>query len=149
MEERLKSVPAFQLATFGKSPEERKRAFLEQVLVKEALYAEGAKARKLEATTPTKERIDDALRVARINLLKTELTILPEEIAAFYVENQGRFDSPERVALYRILCATKEEAETALADAKQKGTLSRWNELARERSIDKATSLRGGNLGFV
>src|SRR5437016_2039504 len=141
MEERLKSVPDFQLATFGKSPEERKRAFLEQVLVKDALYAEGANARKLEGTTPTKERIDDALRAARINLLKAELAISPDEIVAFYVENQGRFDSPERVALYRILLKTKEEAEAALADAKQKGSLSRWNELARERSIDKSTSL--------
>jgi peptidyl-prolyl cis-trans isomerase C len=36
-----------------------------------------------------------------------------------------------------------------LADAKQVGTLARWNELAREHSVDRATALRGGNLGYL
>src|SRR6185503_16749965 len=67
----------------------------------------------------------------------------------FYLDNRGRFETPERIAVYRILCATKEQAAGVLADAKQNGSLMRWNELARERSVDKATSLRGGNLGFI
>jgi len=149
LEERMKSVPDFQLAALGKSLDERKRAFLEQVLIKEALFVEAAKARNLERISPARDRIDDALRIARLNLLKTELAVTPEEIVAFYVDNRGRFDTPERIAVYRILCATKEQAAGVLAEAKQNGSLLRWNELARERSVDKATSLRGGSLGFV
>src|SRR5262249_34984847 len=48
LEQRMKSIPDFQLATFGKTPDEQKRNFLEQVLVREALFAEGAIAKKLE-----------------------------------------------------------------------------------------------------
>jgi peptidyl-prolyl cis-trans isomerase C len=89
------------------------------------------------------------LRAARLLLLKAETPVTPEEVAAFFVENHGRFDSPERVGVFRILCRTREEAAGVLADAKQSGSLTRWNELARERSIDRATALRGGNLGFL
>lgn len=149
LEERMKSVPDFQLAALGKSPDERKRAFLEQVLIKEALFVEAAKAQKVDRTSPARDRIDDALRIARLDVLKTELAVTPEEVVAFYLDNRGRFDTPERIAVYRILCPTREQAAGVLADAKQNGSLLRWNELARERSVDKATSLRGGNLGFV
>ena len=75
--------------------------------------------------------------------------VSPEEITTFFVQNQNRFESPERVAVFRILCGSREDAASVLAEAKQSGTVLRWNELARERSIDKATSLRGGNLGFI
>ncbi len=149
LEQRMKSVPDFQLATFGKTPDERKRSFLEQVAVKEALFAEGAAARKLDESPLVREKTDEVLRAARLNLLRAEVPVTTEEIAAFYVENRGRFDSPERIAVYRILCRTREEATSVLAEAKQSGSLPRWNELAREHSADRATALRGGNLGFV
>jgi peptidyl-prolyl cis-trans isomerase C len=149
LEQRLKSIPDFQLATFGKTPNEQKRNFLEQVVVKEVLLAEGAKAQKLDETPEARERAEAALRGARLNLLKEELAVTPGEVTAFYVENHDRFDSPERIAIYRILCLTREEAASVIVEAKRDTTLAHWNELARERSIDKATSLRGGNLGFL
>jgi peptidyl-prolyl cis-trans isomerase C len=149
LEERMRSVPDFQLATFGKTPDEQKRNFLEQVVAKEALFAEGATSRKLDESPLVREKTDEVLRAARLNLLRTEVPVTNEEIAAFYVENHGRFDSPERVAVYRILCRTREEAASVLAEAKQSGSLPRWNELAREHSADRATALRGGNLGFI
>ena len=41
--------------------------------------------------------------------------------------------------------ADKQALEKAKADLSPK----RWNELARDESVDKTTSMRGGNLGFV
>jgi len=149
LEKRMKLVPDFQLATLGRTPNEQKRNFLDQVVVPELLLAEGAKAKKLDESPMVRERTDQTLRAARLALVKAEMAITQEEVAAFFVENHGRFDSPERVGMYRILCRSKEEAASVLADAKQAGTLARWNELARERSVDRATALRGGNLGFV
>ncbi len=149
VEQRLRSVPDFQLATMGKSSEELRRKFLEEVLIKDALFAEEAKRRKLDESPAARERIDQLLRSARINLLKSELAITPEEIAAYYVENMGRFDTPERIAVYRILCPTREEAVRVIAEAKANGGLRRWNDLAREHSSDKATSMRGGSLGAL
>jgi peptidyl-prolyl cis-trans isomerase C len=147
--QRLASVPEFQLATLGSSPGEIKRNFLEQVVVRDELLAQGADSKKLDQTTRAHERIEHALRTARINLLRENLEVSPSEIAAYYAENRARFDAPERIAVTRILCATRTEAATVLAEAKSNGTPQRWNDLAREHSLDKATSMRGGALGFL
>jgi peptidyl-prolyl cis-trans isomerase C len=149
MELRLRAIPDFQLAALGKSPDEVRRRVLEQVLVRDALFAEGAQARKLEQMPSVRERIDQVLRTARIELLKAETEVTPAEIAGFYAENRARFDAPERIAVLRILCASRDEAARVLAEAKANGGPQRWNELARDRSIDKATSMRGGALGFL
>jgi len=149
IEERLRAVPDFQLAALSASSGDVRRHFLEEVMVRDALFAEGARARKLDQTTRARERIDQTLRSARIELLKAETVVTPAEIAAFYGENRARFDSPERIAILRILCTSRDEAVRVLAEAKANGGPQRWTALARERSIDKATSLRGGALGFL
>jgi peptidyl-prolyl cis-trans isomerase C len=147
--QRVRKVPEFQLVTFGSSPSEIKRNFLEQVVIRDELFAQGAEIKKLDQVTRARERIDHALRTARINLLKENVDVSPAEIAAFYAENKARFDAPERIAVTRILCATRAEAQSVLAEAKANASPQRWNELAREHSLDKATSLRGGALGFL
>jgi peptidyl-prolyl cis-trans isomerase C len=147
--QRLSTVPDFQLATFGSSPQEIKRNFLEQVVVRDELFAQGAEAKKLDQVTRARERIDHALRTARINLLKENIDVTSGEVASYFAENRTRFDAPERIAVTRILCATRTEAAGVLADAKSNGTSQRWNDLAREHSLDKATSMRGGALGFL
>jgi peptidyl-prolyl cis-trans isomerase C len=146
---RLSAVPDFQLATLGPTPSEIKRQFLEQVVVRDELYAQGAEAKKLDQTTRARERIENALRTARINLLKENLDISSSEIAGYYAENRARFDAPERIAVTRILCATRSEAATVIAEARSSVGHQRWNDLAREHSTDKATSMRGGALGFL
>ena len=147
--QRLARVPEIQLAAFGASPAEIKRNFLEQVVIRDELLAQGAAAKRLDQTTRARERIANALRTARINLLKDNLDVTPGEIAAYYAENRDRFDAPARIAVTRILCATRAEAASVLAEAKANGGAQRWNELAREHSLDKATAMRGGALGFV
>ncbi|HKQ71017.1 MAG TPA: peptidylprolyl isomerase [Polyangiaceae bacterium] len=149
LEQRMRSVPDFQLATFGASKSDIRRQFLERVAIADALYAEGARAKNLEQAPAVRKRIDDALRAARLDDLRSEIAITPEETAAFYAQNRARFDSPERVAVFRILLPSREEAVKLLAEVKQGGALARWNDLARERSVDKATSMRGGNLGLL
>jgi peptidyl-prolyl cis-trans isomerase C len=144
---RLGAIPDFQRATLGANPAEIKRNFLE-VLVKDELFAQGAEARKLDQETRAKERIDSALRSARVKWVRETLDIPAEEIAAYYEANRERFDAPERIAVTRILCATRDEAARVLAEA-QAGGAQRWNDLAREHSTDKATSMRGGALGFL
>lgn len=147
--QRLRMVPDFQLATFGSSPSEIKRKFLEQVVVRDELFAEGAEAKKLDQVTRARERIDNSLRTARINLVKENLDVTPAEISGYFADNRARFDAPERIAVTRILCATRTEAASVLAEAKSNASPQRWNELAREHSLDKATSMRGGALGFL
>jgi peptidyl-prolyl cis-trans isomerase C len=153
LERRLRGLPRFQLATFGRTSDEIRRAYLQRVLVPEALYAAGAKARKLDETPALRDRIQDSLRSVRMSALRAELLatggVSQDDVTRYYESNRSRFDSPDRVAVWRILCKTKDEAAEVLAEARKSGGPDRWNQLAREHSTDEPTRLRGGNLGFL
>jgi len=149
VERRLHSVPDFQLATFGDTPRERVRRFVEQVVARDVTLAEEAKAQNLEQAPGVRERVAQALRRARVEELRRNVVVSPEEVAAFFAQNHARFEAPERIGVYRILCASEDEAKAVLAEAKSASGLAKWTELARERSLDKATKYRSGNLGFL
>lgn len=153
LEDRLAQVPPFQLRTFGATPAVVKKKFLEDVLVPEALFAEGARARHLDDRVPTRFDLDRVRADATLRALRARLgpasAVSMDDVRKYYDENKGRYDAPERYNVYRILCASKDEADAVLADAKKDPSLSTWNKLARDHSVDKPTYLRGGNLGFV
>lgn len=153
LEDRLAGIPPFQLATFGASRDAVLRAYVEQVVVRDLLLAEGAEARGLAKGLPTSQLVLRALSTATLRALHKDIPsgagIPAEDVQRYYDANRSRFDSPERINLWRILVKTREDAQTVLDAAKREPTITKYNELARERSIDKATNLRGGNLGFV
>lgn len=153
IEDRLANMPPFQRATFGVGREAILQAFIQQVLVRDMLLAAGAEARGLATKTPTVHQLARAssnatLRAVRA-AVKPSATISDDEVRAFYEQNRVRFDAPERLQLWRILAATQEDAAVILAEASKELTTNKWNDLAREKSIDKATNMRGGNLGFL
>lgn len=153
LEDRLAVVPPFQLQTFGATREEATRKFLEDVVIHEQLLVAGARARKLDAALPWQHQVARARSNATLRASRAALpnanALSSEDVQRYYEANRARYDAPERVNLWRILCKTKEEAASVLETAKRDQTIAKWNELAREHSIDKATYLRGGNLGFV
>jgi hypothetical protein len=153
LEDRLAEVPAFQLAMFGSNRDAAVKAYVEQVVVRELLLAAGAEEKGLAKQLPTSQLLERALSTATFRALHKGIpsrTQIPmDDVKAYYEANRSRFDSPERVNLWRILCKTKDEAETVLAAAKREPTITKYNDLAREHSQDKATNFRGGNLGFV
>jgi len=153
LERRLAVVPGFQLRAFGATPLEIKRNFLERVLVREALLAQGGAQRGLADREDVQERMRAALRNAMLSKLKAEVVsssnVDDKEIKAYYDEHASKFRSPERLGLWIIVTQKREEAVEVLAEVKKDSSPKRWNELARDRSIDRATGLHGGNLGFV
>jgi len=152
VERRLKTLAPYQLASLGKTPAEIRRNYVEQVLVREYLIASEARRRKLPDDPATRQQIQGALRSARLTALREEIAgrgIDREEVLEYYAANKDRFESPERILVWRILCKTEEEARKVLAQVKKDGTPEKWEELAREHSIDRATAMRRGNLGFV
>jgi peptidyl-prolyl cis-trans isomerase C len=153
VERRLANMPAFQLRYFGKTPEEIRKKFVEEALVREALLAEGGEAEHLRDLPEVGERIRGVLRSALLAQIRAEASaqgpVTDEEVRAYYDKNREKYHAPARIALWRILVASREEALEIIA--KVKGDLSpkRWNEIARDKSLDKTNHMRGGNLGFV
>ncbi len=149
---RLLSVPPFQLRAFGKTEEEIKRNFLERVMVRDLLLSQGSVDQKLDATETMEERVRATLRSAMVQQIRLEAQANPisdEEVAKFYKDNEDKFRAPERFNVWRILVATKEDALKVVEETKKDNSAKRWSDLARERSMDKATNMRGGNLGYV
>lgn len=155
LEDRLAEIPPFQAAMLGASRDEVVHAFAEQIMVRDLLLSAGAEQRKLDQTLPTKQELQRVLSSATLRALraegplKSETNISPDDVKKYYADHRERFDAPERINVWRILCKTKADAEKVLADAKRDLTIPKWNDLAREQSVDKATNFRGGNLGFL
>jgi len=154
IEDRLAEIPPFQAVTFGATRDEIVKAYVDQVIVRDLVLGAGAEQRKLDEAHPTRDQLQRArstatLRALRTGELKSPAQIPMEDVKKYYEENRSRFDSPERVNLWRILCKTHDEAMTVIAAAKKDLTIPKFNDLARDHSIDKATNFRGGNLGFL
>jgi peptidyl-prolyl cis-trans isomerase C len=72
-----------------------------------------------------------------------------DEVRAYYEANRGRYQSSPRVRVWRVLCKTRAEAQEVLAAARAQPTMDTFVALARDRSLDRATFLRAGDLGFL
>ena len=149
---RMLTMPPFQLKMFGRTEDEIKKNFLERVMVRDLLLSQGAEEQKIPAEETVGERVRATLRAAMVQQIRLDVQATPitdAEVEKFYKDNVDKFRAPERIAVWRILVATREEAVKIVEEVKKDNSVKRWNDLARERSLDKATNMRGGNLGYV
>lgn len=153
IEDRIADMPPFQVETYGKSRDAIAKAYVEQVIVPELVLNAGAESRHLTDKLPAKQLHQRALSTATLRALRGSLRspndIGEADVKAYFEANRAHFEAPERINLWRILCKSKEEAASVIAAAKKDLTIPKYNDLAREHSLDKATNFRGGNLGFV
>jgi len=153
LEDRLATVPHFQLKAFGDTPDAIRRAFFDQVILQEVLYALAAEKQHLGEQLPTSNKLlrtkAGAATKAVIATVRSIHDIKMDEIQRYYDANHEKFDTPERMNIFRILCESQQEAEVVLEAARKEPTLENFTKLAHEHSADKATGLRGGNLGYL
>jgi peptidyl-prolyl cis-trans isomerase C len=153
LEDRLAAVPRFQLKAFGETPDAIRRGFLDQIILPEVLYSLAAEKLHLADQLPASNKVlrseASAATRAIIGGARPAASIDQADIDAYYNRNRGKFDTPERLYLFRILCSTREAAEKVLVLAHKDPTLEGFTKLAHDSSIDKATALRGGNLGYL
>lgn len=153
MERRMARIPRFQLATFGETPEQIRRGFLDKVLVPEYLMSQGARQRGVDSELDTRVRERDVLKSSVLKQLRAEgaekIQISDVEIAKYYQDHKAEFDSPPRYAIWRILVPTRADADRVLAEVHKDPSPKNWQELARKHSLDKATAMKGGALGWV
>jgi peptidyl-prolyl cis-trans isomerase C len=153
LEDRLASMPGFQRATFGSTPEGIRHAVLDRVLVREALASLGAEADGVALRPSVAFAVNRALARAAVRAMADAVppvsAIPMADVRAYYDAHHDRYDVPARYALWRILCKTKDDAAEVLAAAQADPTPKAWAQLARDRSEDKATAMRSGDLGFL
>ena len=149
---RISAIPPFQLRSFGKTEDEIKQTFLERVLVRDLLLSQGAVEAKLDHEENIEERVRATLRSAMVQQVRIDTVSVPitdADVEKYYKDNADKFHSPERVAIWRILVGSREDAVKVIEEMKKDASVKHWNDLARERSVDKSTHMRGGNLGYV
>lgn len=150
---RLAKIPQFQRAALGDTPDKLKRAVLDSMLVPDLLYAEEAERLKLRDRANVRDREREILRRAMDRELSAECLrntpVSGAEIKAYFEANRARFETPRRVRIWRILTDDPALARKIIADSQGVDGLKRWSQYARENSLDKATQLRDGDLGFV
>jgi len=150
-------VPLFQLKNLGDSSAAVKRTFVEQ-LTKRELLVQGALDAKLDERVDVRDRIRTVLTSALLNELRGEAIkagdVSDQEVAKYYADNKARYTSALRIKIWQIVVGTQAEAQALLdfiaKDAEYaKDPIAGWDKLAREKSLDKSTAMRKGNLGFV
>ncbi|MEI9953887.1 MAG: peptidyl-prolyl cis-trans isomerase [Pseudomonadota bacterium] len=150
---RLAKIPDFQRAALGDTPDKLKRQVLEQWLVPELLYAQEAERLKLEQRPSIRRRERELLRQAMDRELRVESLahspVSASEIQAYFEANRARFETPRRVHVWRILTDDEALAKKILVESKGTDGIQHWSQFARDSSLDKATHLRNGDLGFI
>jgi len=129
------------------------RRVLDEALIPELRASLEAKRRGLDKSPRLADREREILRRALERAVKEETLekdpVTREQIRAYYEENRSKYEQPLRIRIWRILVRDQETAKKILQEVKKDGKPAKWSELARTNSIDKATSMRQGDLGFV
>ena len=144
---RAARLAPFQRVLFGASWPEQRRQFLERELVREALLEVQAS----EDDGRLSSARDSAL--ARALLLELEQGVetagVPaDQIASYYAEHRQSYEAPRSILIWRILLPGEAEARALLHELGRPNETT-WSRLAREHSIDTATHMRSGSLGYV
>lgn len=81
--------------------------------------------------------------------IELQQPVTDEAVKAYYEKNSAHFSQPQGLRLFRVLLGGERQAKALIAEAQKPDGLERWSRFAREHSLDKATHLRRGDLGFV
>lgn len=153
IEQRLNAVPVFQLRTFGKTADEVRKAFVQRVLVPELLQEQEAMREHLERVPRVRDRVREVLRDALHRALQAQLArqepVADAAVKAYYEAHKSQYNTPESLRLWRILVASKAQAEKILEQVRGRRSIGHWMSLCGRLSLDKSTALQNGDLGFV
>jgi peptidyl-prolyl cis-trans isomerase C len=149
----LKHTPPAQLRGLTEAGQPAPRAVVDQWLVPEMLSSLEAERRGLDKSPRVADRIREILRHALEKTVRSE-TLAADPVTALHVreyfdENRRKYEQPARIRIWRILVADEAAAKALVEEAKAENRPVKWSDLAREKSLDKATNQRQGDLGFV
>jgi peptidyl-prolyl cis-trans isomerase C len=152
VERRLGEIPGFQRRALGATAEEIRRRFVQDVIIPELLFTQYAEQEQLASVPHVRLRLREALSRALGNVFLEEADsakIGEDELRAYYDAHRDDYEKPERIRISRILVDDEALAKRIVSDASGIKGAELWKQLARDHSLDGATKLRGGMLGFV
>ncbi|HEX7666944.1 MAG TPA: peptidyl-prolyl cis-trans isomerase [Polyangiaceae bacterium] len=152
LEDRLAKVPRYQLASFGNDPASIRQAFIDRVIAPDMYLTLAAETQHVDQRLTVQQALARGRAEATKRAVRAQAEARPvtaDDVQKYYDDHRALYDAPERYGVWRILCKTREEAVSVLEAAKKTPTPEKFTELARDHSLDQATKLRGGNLGFV
>lgn len=143
----------FQRQKYGRTVGAQLRGYVEQVVTRDLLLAERGKRSGLLDSSRVKARHHVVLGETLVESLgkrvERENPVTDTDVKNYYDAHPELFKTPARIRIQRLLVDTKEEAIELIDRVKQLPNMDEWRNLVREKSRDKATSERGGELGFV
>lgn len=131
------------------SPQLREK--LLEGLIKEELLKQEAEKQGIEkdpAVLKDIEQMKEQIIVRELvnrEVIEKVKSVDEKELKAYYDENKAQFPAPEQVHARHILVSTKDEADAIKAQLDKGADFAK---LAIDKSIDKASGARGGDLGF-
>ncbi len=146
-QERAALLAPFQWATLGNTWEEQRRRFLDEVLIPEALLQAHAGGTKAGWLAPR----DAALSEVLLLDLQAQVSSVPVsdlELRRHYEQHRRHYETPRAILIWRILRANELEARELIATLGVPDE-AEFRRLARDLSIDEATCMRAGTLGYV
>jgi len=123
------------------------RKFLDELVTRELLYQK-ALEEKLDQDADFQQGLL-SYRKARLSAMLIEQqgrsgsAVTDDMVKQYFEENQEDFQLPEKIQVAHILTESKDEAEAVFSALKKGASFSR---VAREKSIDRATAEKGGEL---
>lgn len=149
---RLAEIPGFQRRALGRTDAEIRRRFAEDVLVPELLFSQYAEQKRLAGVPHVRLQLREALSRSLGDVILNEAAsaqIPEDELRAYYDAHRDDYSKPERIRISRILVDDEALAKRIVTEASGIKGAELWKQLARDHSLDAATKLRGGMLGFV
>ena len=149
--EKLKGLSNYERARYR--GEEGHQDFLKGIIL-QRIMVQKAKELGLDKDEEVQQRITNLVheiteRVLMESLIKQEIldkvAVTDKEAKEYYKENKEEFEEKEKVQARHILLATEEEA---IEVRKQLDEGADFAELAIEKSTDKHTGAKGGDLGL-
>jgi peptidyl-prolyl cis-trans isomerase C len=142
-----------ELSRAPREPTTEPSTLLEEWLIPRLLREHRARQRVQEDAdfaSTLKPASDFALQRALEQRFTLDAKVTDADITAFYERHRHRYQRPLAIKIWRILIKDTDSARRVLGEVQgNKEGAAKWKTLARELSLDTATHLRGGDLGFV
>src|SRR5512133_99004 len=143
----------FQRKKYGATPHTQLHGYVEEVVARDLVLAERGKRSGLLESPRVVALHQLVLAEALTERLRERVLrdnpVTDVDVKNYYEAHPELFKTPERIRLLRLLVDTETEAQELIEKAKKLPNMDDWRNLVREKTKDRATSERGGDLGFV